>query len=65
MRSLESAALSRLLHLPRKFSFFLRLAAIQSFELQSYTSAHELGRVAAGTHPHTHPPLPPPLLLLP
>lgn len=66
MRSLESAALSRLLRLPRKFSFFLRLAAIQSFELQSYTSAHELGRVAAGTHPHPHPPLTtPPLTLLP
>lgn len=60
MRSLESAALCRLLRLPRKFSFFLRLAAIQSFELQSYTSAHELGRVAAGTHAHPHPPPPHP-----
>jgi hypothetical protein len=43
LRSLEAAALCRNLGLARKWAFWLRLAAIQSADLQNYHSAHVLG----------------------
>jgi len=50
MRSLQAASICRALGLNRKFSFLLRLAAIQCSDLHSYQAAHSLARVAASSY---------------
>ncbi len=50
LRSLEAASTCKWLGLERKYAFLLRLAAIQSSELQSPAAALALARVAAGAY---------------